>query len=120
MTNMVKSLPGGNVFVVEPGFNGVVTPDDFRALTEPANPELFDDDFLTATENKGPFIMVLGSGFETADVTGGLGACAGLASVEQLRFLQGRGLSTIVMARSHPVLVQNARAVGLDVVVGGV
>jgi hypothetical protein len=112
---------GASVLVVEPGFNAAQGESDLRSLTEPANPSIFDPEFMTTISKKKPFIMVLGAGFETAETARGFInlPCKGLASVEQLRFLQDHGLTTIVMSRMHGTLVQNARAIGLEVVVGG-
>ena len=108
---------------VQPGFNlvGLDPKDLAQRLTTPADMAHFDKTVADVLRSGKNFTLVLGNGFEQASVAEGLasGPCAGLASVEQLKFLQSHGLKTIVMARLHGTLVQNARALGIDVIVGG-
>lgn len=113
--------PGGHVTaVVQPGFNSKGLDNPIQALQAEAKMEIFSEEFRKLLESKTTFTMVLGDQFETADVTEGLRAapCMGLASVEQLKFLKSHGLVQILMARVHGTLVQNAKAVGIDVIAG--
>lgn len=105
--------------VVQPGFNTMTEPDPVQALTTTPTLETFDSEtqsVLTAGEE---FSLVLGDGFETADVAQGFvhAPCAGLAGAEQLRFLKEHGLRRIVMSRLHGTLAQNAKALGIEIVI---
>lgn len=105
---------------VEPGFNAVGMKDPVQALEAKASMEIFDESFQKLMKSDNTFTIVLGNGFETADVAMGIGAgpCAGMASLEQLKYMKEHGLRQIVMARPHPTLYQNAKAVGIDVISG--
>jgi len=105
---------------VEPGFNAVGMKDPVQALEAKAAIEIFDERFQEVLKSKNTFTLVLGNGFETADVSMGLGSspCAGLASLAQLKYMKEHGLRQIVMARPHPTLYQNAKAAGIDVISG--
>jgi hypothetical protein len=123
MATSTNNSANHTVHVVEPGFNskGVKTP--AQALTEPVDMKIFDKVLQKTLKNEGTFTLVLGPGFskDQPELAGmhQKANCIGLSSIEQLRFLQSHGLTQIVMGRQHPTLIQNARALGIDVVVGG-
>jgi hypothetical protein len=107
------------VHTVEPGFNAYGGESNVQALTDSTSIDDFDDATREVLESDQSFVLRLGPGFENADVAAGLIAapCFKLAAVEQLRFLQARGLQRIEMGRLHGTLAQNARALGIEVVV---
>lgn len=112
--DLVTVLANGSIVIVQPGFNAINGEDDPRAILEPAELDNFDEAFKKVLVAKKPFVLVLGGGFESIDV-----ACLGLASIEQLRLFKDNGLTSIVMAKRHGILVQNARALEIEVVIGG-
>lgn len=120
IVNLVSVFGSGRVVLVEPGFNTVLGEDDPRTLLDTANLDNFEQEFRDILGESQPFILVLGPGFEARGVGDGPGVrCAGMASIEQLRLFKSSGLTAIVMGRRHGTLVQNARALGIPVVIGG-
>ncbi len=117
MSDCFKAYEDAALLVVEPGFNAFGDEPDQRALVEPGRMEVFDPEFQKILQKNHPFLLVLGKGFEN-DPARPL-PCLGLASIEQLRLLKSHGMKRIVMARPHGTLMQNARAINIDVIVGG-
>jgi hypothetical protein len=117
---MSGTFDNHTIHVVEPGFNAVGVRNDVQAITEDVSMARFDANTKKVLKSDKTFTLVLGKGFEQNDgELSVLGQCKALNSIEQLRFLKNHGLERIVMARLHGVLVQNARAVGIEVIIGG-
>jgi hypothetical protein len=104
---------------VEPNFNGVGINANKTGLDLEPTLDIFDAPTRRLLEKKQPFTLVLGAGFEDAETRARFQGyvCRGLASIEQLRFLKDHGLRRIEMGSAHGSLIQNARAVGIDVVI---
>lgn len=118
-----KTIVDHVVHVVQPNFNTAGFKESLQALTAAVNLGIFDKATQSVLKSGKTFTLVLGQGFDTTSQVEAMAIqpanCAGLSSIEQLRFLQKAGLTQIVMGRNRPTLVQNARALGIDVIVGG-